>query len=41
MNLYLITDVCLLANVFDNFRRTLLDKYRLDQVNFISATHLA
>ena len=40
-DLYLRSDVLLLANVFENFRKTRLEIYELDPVKSISAPRLA
>jgi hypothetical protein len=36
-NLYLKSDVLLLSNVFDNFRKTIIDHYKLVPANFTTA----
>ena len=41
MQLYFRTDVCLLANVFINFRSTCHKSYELDHAYFVSAPQLA
>ena len=41
MALYLLSDICLLANVFRAFRNQFLDEYQLDLVYFVSAPQLA
>ena len=41
MQLYLTIDVCLLANVFENFRATCHETYELDPTYFVSAPQLA
>ena len=41
MGIYLLTDVLLLADVFQNFRNASLAEYQLDPVYFVSAPHLA
>ena len=41
MALYLLSDICLLADVFQAFRNNSLDKYQLDPAYFVSAPQLA
>ena len=41
MALYLLSDICLLANVFKAFRNQSLDEYQLDPAYFVSAPQLA
>ena len=41
MQLYLKTDVCLLVDVFENFRATCHEAYQLDPAYFVSAQQLA
>ena len=41
MELYLLCDVCLLADVFEQFRKTSLEEYQLDPAYFVSAPQLA
>ena len=41
MQLYLLSDICLLADVFQMFRNNSLDEYQLDPVYFVSAPQLA
>ena len=41
MQLYLTTDVCLLADVFENFRATCHEAYEIDPAYFVSAPQLA
>ena len=40
-DLYLETDVILLANVFESFRKVCIDNYRLDPAHFYTALGLA
>ena len=40
-DLYLETDVLLLADVFENFRRTCLENYKLDPAHYVSAPSLS
>ena len=40
-DLYLITDVALLANVYEAFRDTYLKHYKLDPANFYTSPGLA
>ena len=40
MQLYLTTDVCLFADVFENFRETCHEAYELDPAYFVSAPQL-
>ncbi|CAB4024395.1 uncharacterized transposon-derived, partial [Paramuricea clavata] len=40
-DLYLETDVLLLADVFENFRRTCLESYELDPAHYVSAPSLS
>ena len=37
MQLYLLSDICLLADVFQMFRNNSLDEYQLDPAYFVSA----
>ena len=41
MALYLLSDICLLANVFHAFQNQSLDEYQLDPTYFVSAPQLA
>ena len=41
MALYLLSDICLLADVFQAFRNNSLDEYQLDPAYFVSAPQLA
>ena len=41
ITLYLLSDICLLADVFQAFRNILLDEYQLDSAYFVSAPQLA
>ena len=41
MALYLLSDICLLADVFQAFRNQFLDKYQLNPTYFVSAPQLA
>ena len=41
MALYLLSDICLLADVFQAFRNQSLDEYKLDPAYFVSAPQLA
>ena len=41
MQFYLTTEVCLLADVFENFRATCHEAYELDPAHFVSAPQLA
>ena len=40
MQLYLLSDICLLAGVFQMFRQNTLDEYQLDPAYFVSARYL-
>ena len=40
-NLYLKSDVLLLSDVFENFRKTSIEHYKLDPTDFITATSCA
>ena len=41
MALYLLSDICLLVDVFQAFRNNSLDEYHLDPAYFVSAPQLA
>ena len=41
MKLYLLSDICLLADVFQIFRNNSLEEYQLDLAYFVSAPQLA
>ena len=41
MALYLLSDICLQAEVFQTFRNNSLDQYQLDPAYFVSAQQLA
>ena len=41
MALYLLSDICLLADVFQAFRNNSLDEYQLDPAYFVRAPQLA
>ena len=41
MALYLLSDICLLADVFQAFRNNSLDEYQLNPAYFVSAPQLA
>ena len=41
MKLYLLTDVCILADVFETFRANSLNEYQLDPAYYLSAPQLA
>ena len=41
MALYLLSDICLLADVFQEFRNNSIDEYQLDPVYFVSSPQLA
>ena len=41
MALYLLSDICLLADVFHTFRNNSLDEYQLDPAYIVSAPQLA
>ena len=41
MALYLLSDICLLADVFQAFRNNSLDEYQLETAYFVSAPQLA
>ena len=40
MALYLLSDICLLAGVFQSFRNQSLDEYKLDPAYFVNAPQL-
>ena len=41
LELYLMSDVCLLADVFEDYRETCLFAYKLDTAYFLSASQLS
>ena len=41
MRLYLLNDICILADVFETFRANSLNEYQLDPSYYMSATQLA
>ena len=41
MALYLLSDICLLADVFQAFRKNSFNEYQLDPAYFVSAPQLA
>ena len=41
MSLYLLSDICLLADVFETFRSNSLEEYQLDPAYYVSAPQLA
>ena len=41
MKLYLLTDICILADVFETFRENSLNEYQLDPAYYLSAPQLA
>ena len=41
MSLYLLSDICLLADVFETFRSNSLEEYQLDLAYYVSAPQLA
>ena len=41
MRLYLLTDICILADAFETFRENSLNEYLLDPANYMSAPQLA
>ena len=41
MALYILSNICLLPDVFQAFRNNSLDKYQLDPAYFVSAPQLA
>ena len=40
-DLYMNTDVMLLADIFESFRKTSLEKYKLDPAHFLTAPSLS
>ena len=41
MRLYLLNDICILADVFEKFRENSLNEYQLDPAYYMSAPQLA
>ena len=41
LELYLMSDVCLLADVFDDYRETCISAYKLDPAYFLSAPQIS
>ena len=41
MSLYLLSDICLLADVFETFRSNSLEEYQLEPLYYVSAPQLA